>query len=192
MPDSAEITFILEKIQNGDQAAAIELVPLVYPELRKIGRRLMSGERIDHTLQPTALVNEAYLRLAGTGHSWRNRAHFFGVAAHLMRNILVDCARRRGATKRPLTSHRADSLASIARNEVDPELILEVDRAMTLLAQWDSRQCRIVELRFFGGLTEEEIAEVLGISTRTVKRDWGMAKAWLHGQLSTSSQIHDA
>jgi RNA polymerase sigma factor (TIGR02999 family) len=163
-------------------------MPLVYSELLRAARRYMRGERPDHTLQPTALVHEAYLRLVGQREiAWQNRAHFFGVAAQLMRRILVDHARARQAEKRggdvgmvPLEE------AMVFKEEGGPAL-LALDQALTRLNQFDPRQGRIVELRFFGGLTEEEIAAVLGVSARTIKRDWNVARAWLYNEINKTA-----
>jgi RNA polymerase sigma-70 factor (ECF subfamily) len=186
MADSGAITQLLFRLRQGDEDAGHELASMVYPQLRRMARRVMMGERFDHTLQPTALVNEAYLRLVGTEQDWQNRAHFFAAAAHVMHRVLVDCARQHRAAKRSGNRTRVELGDNLVISESNIDLILDVDSAMKRLEQWDARQCRIVELRFFGGLTEEEIAEVLQISPRTVKRDWGMARAWLRGELSSA------
>lgn len=163
-------------------------MPLVYNELRRLAGRYMRGERADHTLQPTALVHEAYPRLIGQHEvAWQNRSHFYGVAARLMRNILVDHARARQAHKRggqeqKVTFDEALEFAGGERTDV-----LALDEALSRLAQRDPRQARIVELRFFGGLSENEAAEVLGISVRTVKRDWAVARAWLYREIGERS-----
>ena len=145
----------------------------------------MAQETPGHTLQPTALVHEVYLRIVGRKTAWQGRAHFFAVAAHVMRSVLVDYARKRTAQKRggilPVVS--LDDALTISEDKC--ELALQVDEALDKLAQFDARQARIVEMRYFGGMTEEEVALLLGISTRTVKRDWTMAKAWLAGALTT-------
>ncbi len=159
-------------------------MPLVYDALRGIARGYMRVERPDHTLQPTALVHEAYLRLVEQRKvGWRNRAHFFGVAAQLMRRILVDHARSLQTDKR-LAAHQAIALeeAFVFAAERSGDLIA-LDAALQRLAEIDARQSRIVELRFFAGLSVEETADVMGIAPRTVKRDWKVAKAWLHGEL---------
>ena len=179
------VTRLLKKWSDGDQAALDELVPLVYSELRRLAGRYLRHERSGHTLQPTALVNEAYLRLVDQRKSrWQNRAQFFGVAAQLMRRILVDHARNRYALKRggaqlTVSLSQADRIAD--RPEVD---LLMLHDALNELAAVDEQQSRIVELRYFGGLTIEETAEVLGISHATVERDWKMARAWLRHQVS--------
>ena len=180
-----EITKLLVGMRNGTPDAEKALFAIVYRELRKIAARRLGGERVGHTLQPTALVHEAYLQLLKQrDNDWKNRAHFFAVASQVMRHILIDSARRHRSEKRGggATRLEIDNVAIVTT--YDPADLLEVDRALTRLAGFDERQSRIVEMRFFGGLTEEEIGEVLGISARTVKRDWNMAKAWLHAELT--------
>lgn len=180
-----EVTQLLVAWGNGDAAALDRLMPLVYAELRRLARHYMSRERLGHTLQTTALVNEAYLRLVVQENiHWENRAHFFGIAARLMRQILIEHARGRGAAKRGgaqlrLSLSRVDRLAS--RPDVD---LLALDEALRRLEALDPQKSRIVELRYFGGLGIEETAEVLGISPATVKREWSMARAWLRSELS--------
>ena len=181
---SAEVTALLGELAKGNADAGPRLIPLVYEELRRMADRYMRRERSDHTLQTTALVHEAYLKLVDQ-HSvtWQSRAHFFGVAAQVMRRVLVDHARghireKRGGGVVPVSLDEA-MVISPERSEE----FLELDRALDRLAALDSRQAKIVELRFFGGLTVEETAEILGISPKTVKRDWAVAKAWLHGEL---------
>jgi RNA polymerase sigma factor (TIGR02999 family) len=175
----------LAEWSRGDNGALEKLLPIVHAELRRIARRSLRRERVDHTLQPTALVNELYLKLVRQrSASWENRAHFFAVAAQLMRRILVDHAREQAAAKRGGSSPRV-SLSEAGDVGVEPALeVLAVDRALTRLARLDAEQARIVELRYFSGLTVEETAHVLGTSPRTVKREWRLAKAWLYGQLS--------
>jgi RNA polymerase sigma factor (TIGR02999 family) len=184
--ESVNVTRLLREWSRGDTGALEKLLPVVYAELRRVARRQLRRERIDHTLQPTALVNELYLRLVQQrSASWENRAHFFAVAAQLMRRILVDHARAQAAVKRGGSSPRL-SLSGADDVDVEPALeVLAVDRALTRLAKLDADQARIVELRYFSGLTVEETAHVLGISPRTVKREWRLAKAWLYEQLST-------
>jgi RNA polymerase sigma factor (TIGR02999 family) len=186
MEPQGDITALLVKLRVGDRAAEHELVSMVYDELRRLARSYMGRERPDHTLQATALVNEAFLRLtAASGNvEWQNRAHFFAVAANIMRRILVDYARSANAGKRPNRARRATLESALLFNDEQSAELLDLDSALDRLKQWDPRQCRIVELRFFVGLSLEEIAEVLGVSTRTVKRDWTMARAWLHGELN--------
>jgi RNA polymerase sigma-70 factor, ECF subfamily len=181
---SADVTVLLAQLAGGDEQAASRLVPLVYSELRRMAARYMRRERVDHTLQTTALVHEAYLKLVEqTSASWENRAHFFGVAAQVMRHLLIDHARGH------LREKRGGGLPVLQLDEglvFSPEQsseLLDVDAALQRLTQLDPRQGKIVELRFFGGLTVEETAAVLGISPKTVKRDWSVAKAWLHGEL---------
>jgi len=181
VPSSSEgsATQLLGRWKDGDQEALQALIPLVYRELRQAAHRCLRGERADHTLQSTELVHEVYLRMAGDDRPpMENRAHFVAIAAKLMRQILVDYARRRGAAKRgPVYKVELDSgLVLPQRQTVD---VAAIDEALTRLARRDAQQERIVELRFFGGLTVEETAQVLEISPATVKRDWNMAKAWL-------------
>lgn len=180
-----DVTQLLLDWNAGDQRALAELMPLVYAELRQIAARQLRRERHDHTLQPTALVHEAWLRLAQTNRlTWQNRAHFLGVAAELMRRVLVDHARRRSARIRGGGETRLalDEALNVAPSrEVN---LLALDDALTSLAALDPRQSKIVELKYFGGLEIEEIAEVVGISPATVKRDWQWARAWLHREIS--------
>jgi RNA polymerase sigma factor (TIGR02999 family) len=183
-PESRDVTRLLESWSGGDQAALDELVPIVYRELRGLAASYIRRERPDHTLQPTALVHEAYLRLIDqTQVRSPTRAHFFAVAANLMRQILVNHAERHRAAKRGGGNKVAleDGSAAVAPRAVD---LIALNQALNRLALLDPRQGRIVELRFFGGLTEDEIASVLGVSAITVKRDWRLAKALLHRELS--------
>jgi RNA polymerase sigma factor (TIGR02999 family) len=181
---TSPVTELLARWRSGDQNALDALMPLVYSELRQLAQHYLRKERSDHTLQGTALVHEAYLRLAGqSAPQWQNRAHFFGIAAHLMRQILVEHARGRGAAKRgggatkiTLDESLGMSLAIARQNEVD---VIVLDKALHDLSELDVQQGRIVELRFFGGLTIEDTSEVLGISPATVKREWVTARAWL-------------
>ena len=180
-----EITKLLHGWQGGDGAALDALVPVVYKELRRLAHCELRRERPEHTLQSAALVNEAYLRLVGQNlPRWESRTHFFAIAAQLMRQILVDYARRRRASKRGsgvcmLTLDDAVTLPQ--RKDVD---IVAVDDALNMLAEIDPRQSRVVELRFFAGLSLAEISEVMGVGTATVQRDWTAARAWLHRQIS--------
>lgn len=175
---SPEVTRLLHSLTAGDPRALNELLPVVYDELRRLARRYLHRERLGHTLQSTALVHEAYLRLIDQNVNWRNRAHFFGIAAQLMRRILVDHARARSAAKRGdgLKVTFDDQVAVTPARDLD---VLALDQALEELSALDEQQGKIVELRFFAGLSIEEAAEVLSISTSTVKRDWAMAKAWL-------------
>jgi RNA polymerase sigma factor (TIGR02999 family) len=183
-----EITGLLVEWRNGNKAALDRLISLLYPQLHQIASYYLRGEGSGQTLQSTALIHEAYLRLVGRGdHDWQSRAHFIGVAAQIMRNLLVDRARARAAQKRGggvLTLSLDESIDAPVNPNMD---VLAVDQALTELTRVDPQQGRIVELRFFGGLTNEEAAEVLGISTSTVKRDWNMAKAWMYRELSAGS-----
>jgi len=179
-----EVTQILQNLKEGKGEASEKLLPLVYDELRRLASRYMRRERPDHTLQATALVHEAYLRLIDqTQADWKDRAHFFGIAARLMRQILVDHAREHNAQKRggDVTKLSIDEAISFA-NKNDFDLVM-LDDALKTLASFDPQQSRIVELRFFAGLTIEETAEVIGISSSTVKREWGLAKAWLRREV---------
>jgi RNA polymerase sigma-70 factor, ECF subfamily len=183
-PASADVTVLLLELAKGNQEANDKLIPLVYNELRKMARRYMRRERPDHVLQTTALVHEAYLKLVEQRSvDWQGRGHFFAIAAQLMRRILVDDARKRIRVKRgggqaPLALDEAFVLSPERSYE-----LVELDAALRRLAEIDTRQAKIVELRFFGGQSVEEAAEILGISPKTVKRDWSVAKAWLHGEL---------
>ena len=175
-----EVTRWLVEWSNGDRAALDKLTPIVYDELRRLAHRYMSREQVGHTLQTTALVNEAYLRLVeGHGVHWQNRAHFFAVAAQVMRHILIDHARSRQRAKRGGAQHHItlDEAAVISPGRAAE--LLALDDALNDLAAFDERKSKIVELRYFGGLSHEETAEVLKISSATVRREWSAAKAWL-------------
>ena len=182
------ITQLLVAWSEGDRAALDALVPLVHSELRRIARNYRRGERKGHTLQTTALINEAYVRLVDQKHvRWQNRAHFLAIASQLMRRILVDYARRRQYQKRGGGAIQVTlSDAAQVSSERPPDLVA-LDEALTSLAQIDERRSRVVELKFFGGLSIEETAEVLKVSTTTVERDWTIAKAWLHKTLNRES-----
>jgi RNA polymerase sigma-70 factor, ECF subfamily len=181
-----DLTQLLRRLRGGDEEAAAQVAAAAYGELRKLAARCLRRERPGHTLQPTALVNEAFLKLAAnTRAQWRDRAQFYGVAARLMRRILVDYARKRGAGKRG-GGHQVTLEENLVLRDEHLEEVLGVDEVLERLEALDPRQGRIVELRFFSGLTAEEIAEVLGISTPTVKREWSSAKAWLHRELSAA------
>jgi len=184
-PISHEISELLLKWSGGDKAALDQLIPLVYPELRRLARRYMRREAAVHTLQTSALINEAYLRLVNQkGVEWQDRAHFFAVAAQVMRHILIDHARSHRYGKRGAGAQRValDDVAIVSDQRAGEFLAL--DDALTNLAVLDERKTKIVELRFFGGLTVDEIAEVMRISPITVKREWRSAKAWLHLEIS--------
>jgi len=180
-----DATELLRAWSQGDEAALNDLVPLVEQELHRLARAYMRRERQEHTLQATALVNEVFLRLAnGTNPEWRDRAHFVGIAARLMRRVLVDHARSRGYQKRGGDAQRV-SLDKAMPITPEPEIdVLAVDRALEAFAKIDARKSQVVELRFFGGLSVDETAEVLGISVETVKRDWRFAKLWLSRELT--------
>jgi RNA polymerase sigma-70 factor (ECF subfamily) len=184
VPSPKEVSRLLIDWGDGDEAALDELMPLVYDELRRLAGRYMRREGQGHTLQTSALVNEAYLRLIDQRSvQWQNRAHFFGVAAQLMRRILVDHARSRSRAKRG-GGARMVSLAdqAVVSNEV--EEVIALDDALKNLAEMDPRKSQIVEMKFFGGLTTEEVAEVLKVTSRTVEREWRKAKAWLNRAIS--------
>ncbi len=181
--ESKDVTVLLGEITAGDETAPERLLPMVYDDLRRLARAYFANERRDHTLQPTALVHEAYIRLVNwEGVSWQNRAHFFAVAAEVMRKVLIDHARGKKAGKRDggerVLLEEAVSLAS--KKEIDME---NLEEALQALEKIDPRQAKIVELRFFGGLSIEETAYVLGVSDTTVKREWTFAKAWFQREL---------
>jgi len=190
-PGDHDITRWLLAWSAGDDDALAKLAPLVEAELQRLARHYLRGERPGHTLQPTALVNEAYLRLLDWRKlSWQNRAHFMGIAANMMRRILVDHARRHQFLKRGGDVVKVSLDArQIGSSERDPDLVA-LDEALTRLAELDRRKSQVVELRFFGGLSVEEAAEFLKISPRTVKREWSLAQAWLHCELTGGD--HDA
>lgn len=183
-PGCEDVTVLLAELTKGNEQAASRLIPLVYDELRRLADNYMRRERSNHTLQATALVHEAYLKLVEQRSvDWQSRAHFMGIAAQLMRRILIDHARghlrdKRGGGERPVPLD--ENLVFAPEQSMD---LIELDLALQQLAGIDPRQAKIVELRFFGGLTVEETAEALAISPKTVKRDWSVAKAWLHGEL---------
>lgn len=191
MADSrGEVTKLLEELRLGGSDALDRLMPVVYNELRRIARNQMRGERPGHTLQPTALVHEAFFRLIEQNRaSWQNRAQFFGVAAQLMRRFLVDHARRRNAAKRGITVTLNENIYRRRPGGDQTEEILAVDEVLVQLAELDPRQARVVELRYFGGLSVEETAEAMGIATRTVKLDWALAKGWMKVQLSGKASV---
>jgi RNA polymerase sigma-70 factor, ECF subfamily len=182
--DREDVTVLLAELTKGNEEAASKLIPLVYAELRRLAGSYMRRERSDHTLQATALVHEAYLKLVDQRFvDWQSRSHFFGIAAQVMRRILVDHARghlreKRGGGQRAVPIDEA--LVFAPEQSLD---LVKLDQALERLTKLDPRQGKIVELRFFGGLTVEQTAELLGVSPKTVKRDWSMAKAWLHGDL---------
>jgi RNA polymerase sigma-70 factor, ECF subfamily len=185
---SSDVTGLLRRWQQGDQDAVEELLPLIYGELRRIARRHLRGERDGHTLEATALVHEVYLRLSGGSEPrWNDRVHFYAVAAQMMRRVLVDHARSRGAAK------RGGSVVKVSLDEArDPAVesgpdVVALDDALKSLEALDPRKSRIIELRFFGGLTLEETAAVVGLSVPTVVKETRLARAWLHGQIAAGS-----
>ena len=184
-----EITRLLVAWNDGDESALAGLTPLIYEELHRLAHHYMNGERVGHTLQTTALVNEAYVRLIDWKNvRWQNRAHFFAVSAQLMRRILVDFARARDYQKRGggIRAVELDDAVVVAGDQGTDMVAL--DEALNSLAEMDARQSKVVELRFFGGLSIEEAAEVLGVSPGTVRRDWRLARAWLRRELEIANR----
>jgi RNA polymerase sigma-70 factor, ECF subfamily len=184
---ATEITGLLRAWTGGDREALERILAAVYPELRRIAQRCLAGEREGHTLEATALVNEAYLRLVDVQKvEWQDRAHFFAISARLMRRILVDYARARGYAKRGGGARRVDidEALMVASPQMD-SMLVRLDDALTELASFDLRKARIVEMRYFGGLPAEDIAAVLDVSVQTVHRDWGIARSWLAREMST-------
>jgi RNA polymerase sigma-70 factor, ECF subfamily len=184
-PQTHQVTQLLIAWSNGDQSAFDKLMPLIDEELRRLAHRYMSRERAGHTLQTTALVNEAFLRLVNRKNlQWQNRAHFFGLAAQVMRTILVDHARSHASAKRGGGGRNLELDEALVVSQQKASEVVALDEALKQLALIDPRQSRIVELRFFGGLTVEEAAEVMNVSPVTVKREWSTAKAWLYHELA--------
>jgi len=182
------VTQLLQQWSHGGDSALAELTPLVYEELRRLAHHYMEGQRPDHTLQTTALVNEAYMRLPDqTNPNWQSRAHFFAVAARAMRQILVSYARSNRAQKRGGGALRIELDEAVILSPEQSKEIVDLDEALERLATLDSRKARVVELKFFGGLNYDEIAEVLKIARRTARRDWEFARAWLHTELYNAS-----
>jgi RNA polymerase sigma-70 factor, ECF subfamily len=187
MPTTAshEVTQLLMAWNDGDQSALERLIPLVHAELHRIARRYMRNERAGHTLQTSALINEAYLRLIDAQQvRWQNRVHFFGIAAQLMRRVLVDFARSRGYKKRGGGALQVSLDETMVITRERGEDLVALDEALSALSDLDERKGRVVEMRFFGGLSEKEIAEALTVSPETVRRDWRLAKSWLRRRLS--------
>ena len=183
-PSSHDVTALLLAWGDGDESALARLIPIVHDELHRIARACMAGEKGDHTLQATALVNEAYLRLLGTqGMNWQNRAHFLAMAARLMRRILVDFARSKQFQKRGGGAMNVSLAADLALSDEPGRDLVALDDALEALAKVDERKSRVIEMRFFGGLSVKETAEALSVSAETVMRDWKLAKAWLLRQL---------
>lgn len=186
--DTHGVTAMLVELSNGKRDRLDDLLPLIYDELKRLAANYLRRERSDHTLQPTALVNEAYLKMVDiTQVSWQNKAHFIGVAANQMRRILVDHARTHNAKKRGGEFHILTLNEEIDKSDEQSTELVELDDALNELARMDPTKAKIVELRYFGGLTMEEVAEVLDVSTITVKRHWKMTKAWLYGRLAKST-----
>jgi RNA polymerase sigma factor (TIGR02999 family) len=186
LSDSENVTRLLSEWSNGNQEAFEELLPMIYQELRRLAHNFLYRERSDHTLQTTALVHEAYVKLIDQKDThWQNRAHFFAIAAQAMRRILIDSARRHAAVKRGGAGEKV-SLSDAAEISSEPNnSLLALDEALNTLAEIDEQQSRIVVLRYFGGLTIEETAEVLKLSPATIKREWTMARAWLYQSLTS-------
>jgi RNA polymerase sigma factor (TIGR02999 family) len=181
---SENVTQLLIDLSNGDRDAVDILLPVIYDELRKLAANYLRRERPDHTLQPTALVHEAYLRLVDqTRVNWQNRAHFFGVAAQIMRRLLVDHARRPNAEKRGQNFQKISLDENVDRAVERSTRMIALDDALKALAELDEQKARVVELRYFGGLSIEETARVMGVTPTTIKRHWRFAKAWLHGAM---------
>lgn len=192
-PTRQEVTKVLIDWSKGDRSAAERLMPLIYDELRQIARGYLRRERADHTLQATGLVHEAYLRLVDqTATSWQNRAQFFGVAACVMRRVLVDHARRHRAEKRGGGWEKVEFDEALAAGLPRSLDLVALDDALQQLARVDPRQSQVVELRFFGGLTTEEAAEVLEVSPRTIKREWRRARAWLYREIKRGEEDPNA
>lgn len=190
-PVPPDVTSLLKKLADGNQEAARELIPLVYRELHRLAASHLRRERRDHTLQATALVHEAYIKLIAQGNAdWQNRAHFFAVASNLMRRILVDYARRQLRAKRGGRPTKLSLDEIVLLSPESPDKMLALDESLTRLEKLDARQSRIVELRYFGGLTVDEAAEVLGVSPTTVRREWTSAKAYLYGELKQRDGTH--
>lgn len=182
--DQGQVTQLLKAMNRGDRSAADQLLPLVYTELHRLAKSYMSRERRDHTLQPTALINQAYLRIARQQNiEWQNHAHFIGFAANVMRRVLVDHARERNAAMRGGKQVRVDLEEGIAISQGRAAEILLLEEALTRLEKLNPRQAQVVEMRYFGGLSVEEVASVLGIAPRSVKRDWALARMWLFEEI---------
>lgn len=181
--ETREVTRLLQNLNEGKSEAVEELIPLVYTELRRLAAHYLKSERQGHTLQPTALVHEAFLKLVEQETQWQNRNHFFAMAANLMRRILVDYARRHKAEKRGGEVEKVSLEDAFVFVKEKPAQMIALDEALQELAKIDERRSRVVELKFFGGLNNEEIAEVLGVHSNTVLRDWNLARAWLKTQI---------
>jgi RNA polymerase sigma-70 factor (ECF subfamily) len=182
--DGGQVTLLLRAMKSGDQSAAGRLLPLVYDELHRLARSYMHRERIDHTLQPTALINEAYLRLARENVDWQSRQHFIGVAANVMRRLLVDHARAHNAQMRAGGLQRVELDEGFIVSSEQSKEVLALHEALTVLEEADPRQAKVVELKYFGGFSVEEIAAILEMSPRSVKRHWALARIWLHKRMT--------
>jgi RNA polymerase sigma-70 factor (ECF subfamily) len=181
--DGGQVTLLLKAMKSGDQSAAGRLLPLVYSELHRLARSYMHRERIDHTLQPTALINEAYLRLARENVDWQSRQHFIGVAANVMRRLLVDHARAHNAQMRAGGLQRVELEEGFMVSAEQSKEVLALHEALTVLEEADPRQAKVVELKYFGGFSVEEIGAILEMSPRSVKRHWALARIWLHKRM---------
>ena len=181
--DDGQVTLLLKAMNNGDESAAGKLLPLVYDELHRLAKSYMQRERLDHTLQPTALINEAYLRLARGSVDWQGRQHFIGVAANVMRRLLVDHARAHNAEIRAGGLKRVELDEGLLVSSERSDEVLALHEALTMLEGLDPQQAKVVELRYFGGFSVEEIGEILEISPRSVKRHWALARIWLLKQM---------
>jgi RNA polymerase sigma-70 factor, ECF subfamily len=190
--DGGEVTQLLKAIHAGDSQAAESLLPLVYAELHRLAKSYMRRERPDHTLQATALINEAYLRLVGEDVDWNSRAHFIGVAAHVMRQVLVDYARARNAHQRGGGLKRVEMQDELAISPDKLDEVEQLDEALKRLEKENPRQARVVELRYFGGLSMEQIGTLLQIAPRSVKRDWALARIWLFRELRPEAKDPEA
>ena len=181
--DDGQVTLLLKAMRNGDESAAGKLLPLVYDELHRLAKSYMQRERLDHTLQPTALINEAYMRLARGSVDWQGRQHFIGVAANVMRRLLVDHARAHNAEIRAGGLKRVELDEGLLVSSERSDEVLALHEALTMLEGLDPQQAKVVELRYFGGFSVEEIGEILEISPRSVKRHWALARIWLLKQM---------
>jgi len=190
--DSGQVTQLLKAMRAGDPQAAQDLLPLVYAELHRLAKSYMRRERPDHTLQATALINEAYLRLAGEEIDWKNRAHFIGLSAQVMRRVLVDYARARKAEQRGGGLQRIEMQEELAVSPEKLEQVEEIDELLKKLEKQNPRQARVIELRYFGGLSFEEIGALLQLTSRTAKSDWALARIWLLDQLQPGAKAPEA
>ena len=184
-----EVTLLLRAMKGGDASAAEKLLPLVYTELHRLARHYMRRERADHTLQPTALINEAYLRLARDNIDWQSRQHFVGVAAHVMRRVLVDHARAHNAEMRGGELQRVELDEGLAVSRERSDEVLALHDALNRLEELNPRQARVVELRYFAGLSVEEVAAITDMSARSVKRDWAIARLWLFQEIEKQGAV---